>query len=380
MDFELSPEQKKLKATAKEFVEEYCIPLEKTWPEFAPAPTEEVKRLRKMMQARELIGISVPEQYGGRGLGALGYVSACQEIAKTPVLRFDFGVRGFDPHPGLYEGTEYQKEKYLVPTAKGEKTYIFAFSEPNAGSDLAAMQTRAVREGDNYILSGIKIFSPDPNNFDYTIVYAVTDPNKGHRGISVFLVDRGTPGYRVTRLIETMGFGKVAEIVYENCKVPAANLLGQEGEGFRLGQRELNSNRIMIGCGHIGIAERCLSMAKDYAKQRVTFGQPLAERQAIQWMLADSALEIETGRWLGYHAAWKLDKGEDVRMEAAMVKLHGLEVANRVVDRAMQIFGGMGYTKELIIERFYRFVRASKIAEGTTEMMKRVIARGLLKD
>jgi acyl-CoA dehydrogenase len=265
---------------------------------------------------------------------------------------------------------------------RGEKTGWFALTEPNAGSDAAAIETSAVRDGENWLLNGTKIFISEADVVDFLLIPAVTDKKKGARGgITTFVVDReipNTPGYKVVRLIETMGDFVLCEVLLDNCIVPASNVVGEVGQGWIMAQRFLGRLRLHHGAWALGMAERCLEMAKDYAKQRVTFGKPLAERQAIQWMLADSAIEIYATGCMVYHCAWKADQAMDIRQEAAIVKVYGDEMAQRVVSRTLQIYGGLGYTKDLPIERFYRTARMLTIGGGTAEMMRLIVARNVL--
>lgn len=385
MDFEIPEEVKKLLRVARGFVEQKLIPLEKTWPEHdTEVPIEELTRLRQEARKLGLCNCVVPKELGGLELGALGQCLVVEELSKTTLSRADFAIFGhaLGPHPALYDGTEYQKEKYLYPVIRGETMYYFAFTEPGCGSDLARMETTAIKDGDSYIINGTKtlIGSSYSPGCHYGIVYAMTDKSKGHRGMSCFLVDSDNPGFRNARLIDTMGWGYKGEIEYKNCVIPAANLLGEEGQGFYLGLRQLNRNRVIIGSTLLGAAERCFDMARRYAKQRVTWGKPLAKRQAIQWMLADSVIDIETSRWLILHAAWKYDQGEDIRLDAAVVKAYVPEAAHRVISRAMQIFGGVGYSKDLPIERFYRWVRGVTILEGSSEVQRMTISKWALRD
>ena len=378
LDFGLPDDLKVLRKKAAEYTDTELIPQEPTWPEDREdASPEMVAHLKKKARDVGLWCVSVPKEFGGRGYGVLGLCLVSEEVCRS-FIRFR-GMPGpiGEPTPPLYRGTEYQKEKYLLPVVRGEKHYLFAFSEPHSGSDLYSMKAEARRDGDHYILNGIKCWTEHPAHFDYTLVYARTSPEP--RGISCFIVDRDAPNYRVTKVYDTMSQVKLVRIAYENCVVPAANLLGEENAAFSLGMELLGRNRTAIGAMCVGSAQRCFDMARDYAKQRVTFGQPLAMRQAIQWMLAESAIEIHLGRLLVRDAASKIDSGVDARAEMSMCKGHNAQMACRVIDRALQVFGGIGYTTELPIERFYRAARLYRIAEGTSEMMYHMIARSLIK-
>jgi len=268
----------------------------------------------------------------------------------------------------------------MVPRLlSGREQWCQGFSEPGSGSDLASLTTRATPQGDNWVVNGQKVFITGGNEADFAMVFAVTDrakpPQNG--GVTCFLVDREM-GW-TSRPVHTMGGWSPAELFFENVRVPEDHVLGEVGKGFSLGMQWIGQGRWLIASRCVGTAERLLQMALDYAKQRVTFGQPIADRQAIQWMIADSAVEIQATKWLALHAAWKVDQGLDNRHEASMAKLYGAGMANRVVDRVMQIHGGMGYTREMPIERWYRDLRVTRIYEGTDEIQHFIIARALLK-
>jgi alkylation response protein AidB-like acyl-CoA dehydrogenase len=389
MDFKLTQEQQAIKDKAREFVEKECLPLESTWPlSDYDAPADLVNRLRKKFTEYGFRGLAIPKEVGGQGKGTLAKCLVFEQLKQSWVM---YGIvvtwsAYLDPHPALYNASDYQKEKYLYPILKGDKQYHFCFSEPETGSDIASMRTTAVRDGDKYIINGQKRWSADPFNEylkpDYILVYAVTDPGKGYRGISGLIVDFPSPGLKVLRVMRTIApgsfLGRVCDLAFEDCVVPAKNLLGKENEGFRYGQDQLNRNRTVIAAGSVGVAQRCLNMAIEYAQQRVTFGKPLADRQAIQWMLADSAMEVHMGRMLVYHAAWKIDQGEDARMEAAMAKAYCPEMACRVIDHTIQILGGIGCLEENRLGAAYCYHRISRIAEGSAEMMRLTIAKCLL--
>ena len=281
------------------------------------------------------------------------------------------------------EGNDAMRENYYLPCVRGEKHFCFAQTEPNAGSDAAALETTAVKQRNGWVLNGTKVFITNAESSDFALVMTVTDKSKGHRGITMFVVDRKTdsrPGYEVTRMIQTLAEHSTCEIVLDNCLVPFDNIVGKEGEGFKLAQKYLEvRGRLHHAAQNLGVARRCLDMALDYAQQRVTFGKPLAERQAIQWMLADSAIEIHASRWMTYHCAWSADSGENIRAYAAIIKTYSDEMVNRVVDRAIQIHGGLGCTADLPLEKFYRRARIWKVGGGSTEMMRRLIARQLFR-
>ena len=379
MDFSLSDEQRMVQQTVREFVTRELLPLE---PEVlrnerAGKPGIEPNAIRQLQQrAKEMgfWGINTPEEYGGVNLGPVMTALVYMELART-FVPFVFGGSADNI---LYYCNEEQKRRYLIPTIAGERRSCFALTEPGAGSDAANIQMSAERDGDSWILNGEKIFITNGNEADFAMVFAVTDRQKGARGgVTCFLVDREM-GWR-SDYIHTMGEWGPASLFFENVRVPSANILGEMGQGFNLGMQWIGQGRWVIGARAVGAAERLLQMAIDHANTRVTFGQPIADRQAIQWMIADSAVEIEATKWLALRAAWQAEQGHDTRHLASMAKLFGAGMANRVVDRVLQIHGGMGYTKELPIERWYREMRVWRIYEGTDEIQHFIIARNLLR-
>jgi acyl-CoA dehydrogenase len=289
----------------------------------------------------------------------------------------------FGPQVGpiLYEGNDDQKERFLQPVLRGEMTVCFAQTEPDSGADPAGMRTRAVRDGDHYVLNGAKRFITGAGESDYAQVICVTDPEKRARGgISCLMVDMKAPGVQLVRQWPTMMGDKPWEIAFDNVRVPVENRIGEEGQGFALGQKWLTVGRVRgHGARCVGIAQRANEMAMDYARQRVTFGQPLADRQAIQFFIADSAIEIDAARLMVYRTAWMYDQGMDTRDESYMTKIYCTEMASRVVDRAMQIHGGVGLTKELPLEYWYRQIRSIRITEGVTEVLRWRLARNLMR-
>ena len=390
MDFSLTEAQKMLQTTVRQFVNEHIFPLEQ---EVMRKPSvggpqnrlqvvgeENYRRLEKLGRDQGLWALFVPAEYEGAGLGFTEFFIVSAELGRSFVI-FDFG--GDAPH--LFDvANDTLKDKYLMPTVREGRWWCFAQTEPNAGADAAAIETMAVRHGDDWILNGTKVFIGNADIADFALVMAVTDKGKGSHGISMFIVDREMPGrhgYRVVRLVECMG-GAAApcEILFDNCIVPASNLVGELNQGFILAQKFLEIRaRLHHAAWDLGIADRCIQLAADYAKQRVTFGQPLSQRQSIQWMLADSLIEAHAVKWTGYQLAWKADQGENVRHEAAMVKVLTDEMVSRVTDRAIQVFGGLGTTGELPLERFYRLVRILRIGGGSMEVMRMLIARNALK-
>jgi butyryl-CoA dehydrogenase len=282
--------------------------------------------------------------------------------------------------PLLRFGIPAQQEKYLASLVRGERLGCYALTESGAGSDAGAIQTRATRSGDEYVLNGQKIFTTNGSRADLAIVYAVTDPSQGKKGISAFLVEKNTPGFIVGKLEDKLGLrsSETASLTFEDCHVPQTNRLGAEGEGFRIALETLDGGRIGIAAQSLGIAQACLDESLLHAQERRQFGRAIATFQAIQWMLADTATEIEAARLLTYRAAWIAQQGKKVTHEAAMAKVFASEAANRIAYRAIQIFGGYGFTKEFPVERFFRDARITTLYEGTSEIQRLVIARALL--
>jgi acyl-CoA dehydrogenase len=379
VDFSLTDEQRMVQQTVRDFVTRELLPLE---PEVLRnervgkrgITAEKVRQLQERAKNMGFWGINTPEEYGGADLGPVMTALVYMELART-FVPFIFGGSADNI---LYYCNEEQKQRYLIPTINGERRSCFALTEPGAGSDAANIQMSAERDGDSWILNGEKIFITNGNEADFTMVFAVTDRAKGARGgVTCFLVDREM-GWR-SDYIHTMGEWGPASLYFENVRVPSSNILGELGNGFDLGMQWIGQGRWVIGARAVGAAERLLQMAIEHANTRVTFGKPIADRQAIQWMIADSAVEIEAAKWLALRAAWQAEQGRDTRHLASMAKLYGAGMANRVVDRVLQIHGGMGYTKELPIERWYREMRVWRIYEGTDEIQHYIIARNLLK-
>ncbi|OFW33560.1 MAG: hypothetical protein A3J28_14505 [Acidobacteria bacterium RIFCSPLOWO2_12_FULL_60_22] len=382
MDFELSEEIALLQKTVRRFVQEELIPLEKQVPEAEDLPEDIRAGLESKTKELGLWALEVPPEYGGAGLSCLAICLIYEEVSKSSLIPFRSpGIFGPKIGPILLHCNDEQKERYLLPVIRGEKRACFAMTEPHAGSDPASMRTTAVRDGDDYILDGIKTFITAADKCDFAQVFALTDPEKrGRGGITCFLVDMDSPGCRVTNKFKMMIADSPCEITFSDCRVPASNILGGIGRGFQTGQKWLTFNRIVNhGAKALGVAARCLEMSVRYAKQRVTFGEPLSHRQAIQWMLADSEVGLHAARLMVYHAAWKYDRGRDVRHETAMVKLACSEMVGQVVDRAIQIHGAMGLTTELPFERWYRDVRSRRITEGASEIQRLQIARHLIQ-
>ncbi|MFE6451289.1 acyl-CoA dehydrogenase family protein [Nocardiopsis dassonvillei] len=380
IDFSLSDEQRAVRDWVRTFVERELMPLEndvlRREREGQPPGlnAEERTRLRELARKSDFWGVETPVEYGGMGLDPVTAAIIEIELGRT-FLTFKFGGEADNI---LYHANEEQKERYLLPTIAGERRSCFAITEPGAGSDAKAIRTRAVRDGDTWVVNGEKTFITGGNEADFAMVFAVTDPDRGaDGGVTCFLVDREA-GW-TSEPIDTMGERRPASLVFQDVRVPHENILGKEGRGFELAMKWIGKGRYLLPARALGGCERLLDMAIEYSRTRETFGAPIADRQAIQWMIADSQTEIEALRLLVLHAAWQVSVGRDSRHAQSIAKLFGGVKANEIVDRVMQIHGGMGYTRELPIERFYRDVRLLRIFEGTDEIQRRTIARDLLK-
>jgi alkylation response protein AidB-like acyl-CoA dehydrogenase len=379
VDFALTDEQKAIRDTARAFISDELIPRE---PEalrrerdgHAGITPDESRELQLKARTFGFWGLSTPDDYGGMDLPAITQALIWTELGRT-FIPFRFGGEADNI---LYYANEAQRTEYLLPTIEGERLSCFAITEPGAGSDAANIKTSARRDGDDWIINGEKTFITGGNDADFAIVIAVTDQELGaHGGSTAFLVDRSM-GW-TSHFIQTMGEGGPASLVFADVRVPGRNVLGEIGQGFELGMQWIGKGRYLIPARALGAAERLLQMALDYANQRETFGKPIGTNQAIQWMIADSEVELEAARWLVLHAAWNVDQGRDPRHSSSIAKLYGANMANRVVDRVLQIHGGMGYTRELPIERWYREARLWRIFEGTDEMQRLIISRDLLR-
>ena len=382
MDFTLPEELRMLKNNLRRDVDKEMIPHERE----SVTDEEELKPewQTKFQQGMKDLGLwmyDVPEEYGGQGLGIMARCILWEELARTIALPARHSeVTGPSVRAILYDLPEELKKKYLYPVLEGKKHACFGQTEPEAGADPGSMRTTAVREGDHYVINGTKRFITGADTADFIQLMVATDRSKGSRGgISCFLVDMNTPGVKITARYKTMMGDRPCEIHFDNVRVPASHRVGAEGEGFKLGQKWLGVGRLHHGARALGVAERALEMATSYAKQRVTFGQPLSQRQSIQWMLVDSYIEIKAARLMVWEAACKMDKGEDVRNDCYIAKTYADEMAFQVVDRCMQIHGGIALTTDLPIERMWRQQRSYRITEGATEVMKMVIARHVLK-
>ena len=378
MDFELAEEQQMVRETTRAFVEREVKPVAQRLDREAIYPSELVKRLGEL----GLMGILVPQEFGGSGMDLLSCVVAMEEISKAwASLAVAMSVQNsLVCAPIARFGSAAQKKKYLPSLVRGERLGCYALTEPGSGSDAGSIQTRAKRVDDDFVLNGNKIFATNGNRADLAIVYAVTDPARGKKGISAFIVEKNSPGFVVGKLEDKLGLrsSDTASLLFEDCPVPGENLLGTEGEGFAIALATLDGGRIGIAAQALGIAQGCLEESVAYAQQRRQFGRAIAEFEAIQWMLADMATEIDAARLLTYRAAWLAEQGRTFTKEAAMAKLFASEAANRAAYKAIQIFGGYGYTKEFAVERFFRDARITTIYEGTSEIQRLVIARRLI--
>jgi acyl-CoA dehydrogenase len=381
MDFNLPEELQMLKDTVRKFVDKELIPIEMHTIENMELKPDIRERLEKKTKEMGLWMFDVPEEYGGGGLGSLAQVLVWEELSRTVALPSrGQGIFGPEVRPILYALDPEQKKRFMDPVLSGEKKLCFMQTEPDAGSDPASMKTRAVRQGDHYIINGTKRFITGAGDADIGQLMAVTDPAKGaHGGISCFMVDMKTPGLTLVTRYKTMMGEEPWHITFDDMKVPAENLVGKEGEGFKLAQKWLGIGRLKHGARALGVAERCIEMGASYSKQRITFGKPLSERQGITFKLADSYVELHAARLMVYQAAWKNDQKQDIRNEAYMAKLFADEMSFRVVDRVLQIHGGIGLTLDLPLAKWFVDQRSRMITEGASEVMRMVIAREVLK-
>ncbi len=380
MDYNLPSEIVEMKQAAHEFVHKTLIPLEATVDKSGEVPQSALKQLREL----GYYGITSPEEYGGMGLGQLAYCSILEELAQAhPAFTEELAIaNGLGSHAILSNGTPEHKDRYLSRIVSGEIVTAFALSEPQAGSDAANIQTTATKVPGGWKLNGNKLYITNGATANLYTVIAVTDREKKSRGgITAFLVERPTPGFEVAQILETMGSKPYhhAELVFTDCFVPDEMVLGTVGNGFKIAMETLDEGRLHVAASACGIAQRLLEMSVEWSKNRVAFGNPIAVNQGIQWMLSDSATELYASQQMLYNACWRLDQGEKVSKQCAMTKLFASEMVGRVADRAVQVHGGMGYMKELPIERMYRDVRVMRIYEGTSEIQRMVIARELLK-
>lgn len=378
MAYQLTEEQQMIRAMVKEFAREQLLPTAAQRDITGEFPADNLKKMGEL----GLMGMTVPPEYNGAGADTVSYSVALQEIgyacAATAVIMSVHNSVACGP---VYLfGSDYLKETYLKPLASGEKIGSFALTEPGAGSDPAGQKTKAVKEGNSYIINGTKMFITTGKNSDVTVVTAYTDRSKKHHGISAFVVEKGTPGFHVGKEEEKMGLrgSDTTELIFEDCRLPEENLLGNEGDGFVIAMASLDGGRIGIASQSVGLGQACLDAAVSYAKERVQFNKTISQFQGIRWMIADMATEIEAARLLTFNAAAMRDRGEDFSAAASMAKVFASEMANKVAYKALQVHGGYGYIKEYPVERFYRDARVLTIYEGTSEIQRIVVAKHVI--
>lgn len=377
--YKLSEEQLEMQKMFRDFAEKEVAPKAIDVDENHRFPEENVKK----MQELGFFGIPFPEEVGGIGLDTLTYVLCVEELSKacatTGVIVSAHTSLGTDCINKF--GNEEQKEKYLVPLASGEKLGAFALTEPDAGTDASGQKTVAVKDGDEYVLNGSKVFITNAGYADIYVVFAMTDKSQGTKGISAFIVEKGTPGFDFGAIEDKMGIkgSSTMELVFRDCRIPAANLLGEEGKGFKYAMQTLDGGRIGIAAQALGIAEGALNKAIKYVKERQQFGRPIAKFQNTQFKLAEMAIDIESARHLVYKAATLKDAGESYTVAAAEAKLKAARVAMDVTTKAVQLFGGYGYSKEYEVERMMRDAKITEIYEGTSEVMLMVVGGSLLR-
>ena len=379
MDFKPTEEHQLIRQSVREFCDKYVSPIAEEVDRYQRYPEEVIKKIAE----QDLMGIYFPAEYGGAGADVMSYAIVLEELARacasTCVV---VGAHTSLAEYPIYKfGTEEQKKKYLPPMCKGEMIGAFALTEPGAGTDASAMQTLAVLDGNEYVLNGSKIFITNAPVAGVIIVFAMTDKSKGTKGISAFIVPAGSPGLVIGKHLEKMGIrgSLTSEVLLKDCRIPKENLLGAEGQGFRIAMMTLDGGRIGIASQALGIAQAALDESIRYSKERVQFGKPIGSFQAIQWMIANMAMEVDAARLLVYRAAWCYQQGLPYSTEAAMAKLFASEMAVRQTERAVQLHGGIGYIKGTKVERLYRDAKITEIYEGTSEVMRMVIAGGVLR-
>ena len=378
MHLTLTDEQQMIQAMAREFAQTEIAPIADEIDREARFPHETVKRMGEV----GLMGIAVPEAWGGSGSDMVAYVLALEEIAKVcashaVIMSVDNSLYGW---PVLRYGTDAQRERFLKPVASGHGHGCFALTEPQAGSDARNQATLAVRDGDVYVINGRKLFITNGRESSFALVFCQTDQAKAHRGITALVVEKGTAGFSVSKTEDKLGIraSDTAELVFEDCRVPVANRLGREGDGFKIALSTLDGGRIGIAAQAVGIAAGAFERALRYAKERKAFGVPIAEHQMIGWTLADMATAIDAARLLVWKAAWLKDKGEPYTLAASMAKLFASEMAMKVTTDAIQVHGGYGFIREYQVERYFRDAKITQLYEGTSEIQKLVIAREVL--
>lgn len=372
--FQPTSEQEMVRLMARDFAKKELEPYARERDKNETFPVDVIKKMGEL----GLMGMMVPPEFGGSGAGTVSYSLALQEIAYACAsTAVTMSVANLSTEPLLHFGNREQQEKYLLPLAAGEKLGAFAITETEAGSDPSSMTTRAEEKDDHYLINGRKIFITNGSYADVINLIARTDPQKGNRGLSAFLIEKGMPGFTIGKREEKMGLhaSDTVELVFDDCRVPKRNLLGKKGQGFKVAMVALDSGRIGIASQSLGIARACLDEAVNYSQDRRQFGKAICSLQAIQWMIADMATQIEAAYWLVLSAANRKDMGVPFTREASMAKLFASELANRAAYKALQIHGGYGYISEFKIERLFRDARVTTIYEGTSEVQRIVIAR-----
>jgi butyryl-CoA dehydrogenase len=378
MDTFLSEKHRAVRRSVRAFCERELEPIAKEIDQEARFPWEVVEKMGKL----GYFGVQVPKELGGAGMDSVSYIIVIEEISRACAgLGLCVTVHNsVAVYPLLAFGSQDQKRRWVPPLARGEKIGAFCLTEPNAGSDAAGIEATAIRHGDHFLVNANKVFVTNGGVADVCLIFARTDPKAGRKGISVIIAERGTPGFVVGDLEDLCGMraNPVTSIRLYDCQIPAENLLGKEGMGLRIGLAALDTGRVGIAAQAVGIAQAALDQAIRYAKQRRQFGVPIARHQAVQMMIADMATHVDAARLMAFRAAVLRDKGKSFTQEAAMAKLYASEVSSKVTDMAVQIHGGYGYSKSYPVERYYRDARVTRIYEGTSEIHRMVIARGVL--
>ncbi len=380
MDFTLPDDVLLMRDTVRRFVVEKLDPLSDSVEEEGRIPESIVQQMREL----GLFGMVIPEEYGGLGLSALAQCVVMEQLSRAN-LSFRIMIttnNGIGSLGLLLGGTEAQKQEHLPLLASGERIGCFALTEPEAGSDVSNIRTTAERDGTDYILNGTKIWITNADIAHYFTVMGTVDRKLGPKGLTAFFIERDTPGLAIGRKEPKMGLRgtEVREVVLDDCRVPATSLLGEVGKGFRLAMKVLDHGRLSIAASAVGAAQRLVEAMVEHATTRIQFKRPISDNQAIQWAIADSETEVAAARGLVYHAAWKKDEGQSATKECSMAKLYATEMASRVADRAVQVFGGMGYMTGNIAERYFRDLRVYRLYEGTSEIQRLIIARKVLEE
>ncbi len=383
MDLNLTHEQELIVNMVRRFVREEILPLELNLdPDADEIDTEDKARLVEKTKSMGLYGLDIPPEYGGPEIDLVTRTLLAIEMSQHRAGLYApcYGTFGGAGLAQLFEATDDQKERYLYPTLRGEKRGFFGLSEPSGGSDPArAIQTKAIQDGKDWIINGSKLWISGADKANFGLVFARTDRDKGRNGVTCFIVDTDTPGFHVRRVVHTLRSAHYAtELQFTDMRIPSSNILGEVNKGFAIANDRLTRQRIPYAAGCIGVAIKANEMALEYVPQRETFGAPLSSRQAIQWMLVDNEIDIKQSIWITLEAAHKANQGLPFRKEAAMAKLVASEAGGRVVDRCMQMFGGLGVAKDLPFERWFREMRIRRIGEGPSEVQRHIIARELL--